>query len=274
MRRGRLPRHGPDPGDARPAHPLGSRVVRALQRVLAAPARDDGHASRPHRRRLPTLPLGRADGDDRRLPRDAPGADRRRAASGARREALRRPVVHPDGRVPHVRRIAHPQPRTRAGPRSRARAGTGGRLHARSVRTRGADAADPPAGRRGARGGVARCAVRGGSRRVLVGVPRRQPRAHRVHGVRVLQRRVVRQDVGCRRSGGGADTRRRATAAVHGDRPGARHGRVRPRRAGSRPGRAPRRCRSPARWHRPCRRRPRRPPRCAACLGGSAHVAG
>ena len=267
------PRHGTDTGDARPAHALGSRVVRPVQRVLATAARHDGHAPRPDRSGLPAFPPGRADRDDRRLPRHAPGACRGRAASGARREALGRSLVHADGRVPHVRRVAHPQPRARTVPGPGARARAGGRVHAGPVRPRGTDAADPSTRRCGARGGVARRAGLDRSRRVLVGVPRREPRPHRVHGVRLLQRGVVREGDGTRGARRGVDRFRRTSAAVHGERSGAGHGRVRPRRTRSVVGRAPRRGGADPRRDPARHRRPGRPPGGSGDHDGPADVA-
>ena len=75
---------------ARPAHPLGSRVVRAVQRLLRAARGDDGHADRARRRRVPALPPGRADRDDRRLPRRCGPSARRTWSGSSARAALRR----------------------------------------------------------------------------------------------------------------------------------------------------------------------------------------
>ena len=267
------PRHGSHAGDARPAHALGSRVVRPVQRVLATAARHDGHAPRPDRGGLPAFPPGRADRDDRRLPRHAPRARRGRAASGARREALGRPVVHPDGRVPHVRRVAHPQPRARTVPGPGTRARAGGRVHAGPVRPRGSDAADPSTRRCGARGGVAWRAGIDRSRCVLVGVPRREPGPHRVHGVRILQRRVVREGDGTRGARRGTDRCRRTSAPVHDERSCVGDGRVRPRGTGSVPGGAPRRRGQDPRRDPTRHRRPGRPPGRSGDHDGSADVA-
>ena len=135
------------------------------------------------------LPARRADRGDRRLPRD-PSRSRapRCNASRPRGRISRRAVDGPDGRVHGVGRDDRARPAVRHRARLGARRRDAGRLPARHVRPRRADAAAPPARGHGARGRVARRARRGRADRVLVGGARRLARARRVPLRLVLQR--------------------------------------------------------------------------------------
>ena len=90
----------------------------------------------------------RPAGHDRRLPRDPTRAGGAHRAARAIRSARHRPVADPDGRVPRLRRDAGPQPGGRLGAGARLRRADEGRVPARHVRPRRADAADPAPGRR------------------------------------------------------------------------------------------------------------------------------
>src|SRR6266571_5008738 len=182
---------GAGPGHAGAAHALGPRVVPAVRGVPGPPGADDGRAHRAAGRRFPSLPLGRADRGDRRLPGGAAGARTRYPPPGRRGEALGRPVGHSDGRVPGVGRVAGPEPGTGPGPGPGPGRRTCRGIPAGPVWARGADAADP--GPRGdlARGGVAGRASGDRPHGVRVGIAGREPRDRGVPGLRVLPGRAV-----------------------------------------------------------------------------------
>src|SRR5262245_31490795 len=221
-----------DAGHAGPAHALGPRVVRAVLGLLRAARRDDGHAPRPQRPGVPSLPSRRTDRDDRRLPRASPRtlAGRRRRSLG--RAPVRRSVGHPDGRVPHLRGVTHPQPRDGYRTGTLARPGARGRLHAGSVRTHRADAADPPARRDRASDGVAWRPERDRHLHVPLALARRERGADGIAPARLLERLVAAADRGPRVARDRARNGGPAAAPLRAGRSHRRDGRLRPRRTG------------------------------------------
>ena len=142
---------------------------------------------------------------------EAADALRRLATSG---RLARRPVDDPHGRVHGLGRDHRARPAARHGARHRARRRDAGRLPARHVRARRADAPDPAPGRARARGRVARRAGRGHPDRVLVGGARRLARARRVPLRLVLQRsRPARRREAARRRAPTATSSSSATRA-------------------------------------------------------------
>ena len=195
------------------------------------------------------LHAGRAAGDDRRLPRDPPGAGRAHRAARAQRAAGDRPVADPDGRVPRLGRDPRPQPGGRLGTGDRFRRADAGRVPPRHVRPRRPDAADPAPRRRGRRGRVARRPGVGPAPRVPLGVARRLVGSRGVPSRRLRQRgRHVRGPRPPRR--GGRALPRMGTAVVR-RRPGARHVRHRSRGPRARAGGARRPPERGARVERP-----------------------
>ena len=152
------------------------------------------------RRQLPALHARRADGGDRRLSRGAARGRRAAACVGRGRPGERRPVVHPDGRVPRLGRddLAEPADGDRAGGGLRWRHGR--RVPARHVRPHRADAPDPGGGRLPRQRGVARRAFVGDQERLRVGGARRLVGAGRVPARGLRQRRRAAR----RRQGPGA----------------------------------------------------------------------
>ena len=168
---------------------------------------DDVPARARRRPVLRPFPARRPDGRGRRLPRGAPRSRRALRPAGRVRPAGHGPVVHPDGRVPGLRRDDRPQPaaRPRAGRRLRRR--HGGRLPPRHVRPHRPDAAAAAAGRLRARRGVAGRAGRGRPDRLLVAGARRLDGAGRVPARRATATAPTCPTTPRRSSGGSPPTR-------------------------------------------------------------------
>ncbi len=140
------------------------------------------------RRRVPVLHVGRSDGRRRRLPRGAARSRTAAPCAGGGRPPQYGPVVHPDGRVPLLRRDHHQEPPDGHRARRRVRGRHGCRLSTRHVRSHRPDATDPPRGRVRAHGGVARCALSRHQERILVGSSGRFACAGRISARRLRQR--------------------------------------------------------------------------------------
>ena len=178
-----------DSGD-RPAHALGSRVVRAVPGV-PGPARPPPRRAPPAPRARPQLrplPARRPDRGRRRLPRGTGRGGGDVAAPGRHRPPVGGAVDGPHGRVHGLGRDDRPRPPARPAARGRARRCDAGGIPARHVRPHRADAADPPAGRLRARGGVAGRPVDRHADGVHVGGARRLSGTRGVHVRVVLER--------------------------------------------------------------------------------------
>ena len=166
-------------------------MVQVVPELPPVAGRADRHAdpTARDRRQLSAFHARRTDGGDRRLPRGAPGDGGAAACPGRGGPGQRRPVVHPDGRVPLLGRdhLAEPADGDRAGGRLRWRHGR--RVPARHVRPHRADAPDPGGRRFPRHRGVAGRALLGDQERLRVGIARRLVGAGRVPPRRVRQRR-------------------------------------------------------------------------------------
>ncbi len=177
-------------------------MVQVVPGLPPVPGRTGRH---PHpaarvRRQLSALHARRADGGDRRLPRGAARDGGAAACPGRGGPGQRRPLVHPDGRVPRLGRddLAEPADGDRAGGGLRWRDGR--RVPARHVRPHRADAPDPGGRRLPRHRGVARRALVGDQERLRVGGARRLVGAGRVSARGLRQRRRAAR----RRQGPGA----------------------------------------------------------------------
>ncbi len=164
-------------------------MVRALPDLPTASRGPRRRAARTHGSgRAAAVHAGWPVRDGRRLPRGPAGSRATHPPARRRGPARDRAVADPHGRVPRLGRDVGPQPGARLGAGHGARWRDAGRLPARHVRARSADAADPAPSRHRPGRRVARRPRGRRPQHLRLGVARRLRRRGRVPRRRLRQR--------------------------------------------------------------------------------------